>query len=96
MGAHEAGRVACHASSPEWAVKSATCTYLSIETAAFVGAYFYFTKHMRCFYTTWPLFGGFLLFTLILQLLQKIASHPLLHTASAFEVCCHVALRHVL
>lgn len=28
--------------------------------------------------------------------LRKIASHPLLHTASAFEVCCHVALRHVL
>lgn len=36
MGAHEAGRVACHASSPEWAVKSATCTFLSIETVIFL------------------------------------------------------------
>lgn len=37
MGAHEAGRVACHASSPEWAVKSATCTFLSMQTDAFLG-----------------------------------------------------------
>lgn len=36
MGAHEAGRVACHASSPEWAVKSATCTFLSMQTDAFL------------------------------------------------------------
>lgn len=28
--------------------------------------------------------------------LRKIASHPLLRAASAFEVCCHVELRHVL
>lgn len=32
----------------------------------------------------------------MLQFLRKIASHPLRHIASAFEVCCHVELRHVL
>lgn len=42
MGAHEAGRVACHASSLEWAVKLATCTFLSIKTSVFLGVFFYF------------------------------------------------------
>lgn len=41
MGAHEAGRVACHASSLEWAVKLATRTFLSIKTSAFRGAFSY-------------------------------------------------------
>lgn len=44
MGAHEAGRVACHASSLEWAVKSAAHTFLSIKTSAFHGVFFYFKK----------------------------------------------------
>lgn len=48
MGAHEAGRVACHASSLEWAVKSATCTFLSIKTA-FLGVFFYFKRRTCCF-----------------------------------------------
>lgn len=37
MGAHEAGRVACHASSPEWAVKSATRTFpFDFSVASFI------------------------------------------------------------
>lgn len=39
MGAHEAGRVACHASSLEWAVKLATCTFLSMKTRRFLGTF---------------------------------------------------------
>lgn len=96
MGAHEAGRVACHASSLEWAVKLATCTFLSIKTNVFLGAFFYF-KGAGVIYASPDCFKEYLCsLLLVIQFLRKIASHPLLHTASAFEVCCHVELRHVL
>lgn len=96
MGAHEAGRVACHASSPEWAVKSATCTFLSIETVIFLRLLL-FTKWMCLVLSSLCCFlWDFHSLHEILWLLHQIASHPLRHTASAFEVCCHVALRHVL
>lgn len=45
MGAHEVGRVACHASSLKWAVKLATCTFLSIKTSEFLGLFLYLTKY---------------------------------------------------
>lgn len=48
MGAHQAGRVACHASSLEWAVKLATCTFLSIKTSVFLGVFLYFKKR-KCY-----------------------------------------------
>lgn len=91
MGAHEAGRVACHASSPEWAVKSATCTYFSTETAAFVSGYFYFKKRVCCFYTTWPLFGAFLLFTFnITAFAENRITPPSPHCLRLWSVlpCC--------
>lgn len=63
MGAHEAGRVACHASSLEWAVKLATCTFLSIKTSVFLGAFFYF-KRRKCYLRkSRALLGEFLQFT---------------------------------
>lgn len=42
MGAHEAGRVACHASSLEWAVKLATYTFFSIKQVDFSVSSFIF------------------------------------------------------
>lgn len=63
MGAHEAGRVACHASSLEWAVKLATCTFLSMKTSAFLGAFFYFEKWGWCACKSGLLSAEFLKFT---------------------------------
>lgn len=96
MGAHEAGRVACHASSLEWAVKLATCTFLSIKTSEFLDVVFHFENEYALVACFERFLGIYFSLLLILQFLRKIASHPLLHTASAFEACCHVELRHVL
>lgn len=63
MGAHEAGRVACHASSPEWAVKLATCTFLSIKASGFLGVSSYFRKWRCCSESPRRLSGGILRFT---------------------------------
>lgn len=63
MGAHEAGRVACHASSLEWAVKLATCTFLSMKTSAFLGAFFYFENWGCCACRSGRLSAEFLKFT---------------------------------
>lgn len=35
-------------------------------------------------------------FNVVALEVKKIPSHPLLRSASAFEACCHDALRHVL
>lgn len=78
-------------------MKSATCTFfVSIKNVAcFLFIRFDVTvdlANLECFL-------GKLKFTFnvaALEVKKKIPSHPLLRSASAFEACCHDALRHVL
>lgn len=101
MGAHGAGRAACHASSPEWAVKRPLALSPRCKTTAFLRLfprfffYFYKGSSVVVVFLQVPVTFYFILFTHaaveICSFCRKKKSHHTpfsMHTASsAFEVC---------